>query len=171
MTTEPTDAELKAMWQLHAADIGGIFCYARAVLAKWGQPAQAAEPCPDCTRLNAQPAPATKQAVERVYAFRRKGLADFCTCDEARYEELSNKPRLFETRIFYAAPQPSPAAQGDALDAARYRWLAASCRITSEHWGGRWSIIIDGPAPKSHDSEDDFDAAIAAARARLEGKP
>ncbi|EKD98787.1 MAG: hypothetical protein ACD_23C00274G0006, partial [uncultured bacterium] len=22
----PTDAELKAMWQLHAADIGGIFC-------------------------------------------------------------------------------------------------------------------------------------------------
>ena len=44
MTTEPTDAELKAMWQLHAADIGGIFDFARAVLAKWGQPAQAAEP-------------------------------------------------------------------------------------------------------------------------------
>lgn len=42
--TQPTDAELKAMWQLHAADIGGIFHYARAVLAKWGQPAQAAEP-------------------------------------------------------------------------------------------------------------------------------
>ena len=40
----PTDAELKAMWQIHAADIGGIFYYARAVLAKWGQPAQAAEP-------------------------------------------------------------------------------------------------------------------------------
>ena len=85
----PTDAELKALWQLHAADIGGIFCYARAVLAKWGQPA-----------------PATQQAGERVYAFRRKGLADFCTCDEARYEELSNKPHLFETRIFYTAPQP-----------------------------------------------------------------
>ena len=40
----PTGAELKAMWQLHAADIGGIFDFARAVLAKWGQPAQAAEP-------------------------------------------------------------------------------------------------------------------------------
>ena len=40
----PTDAELKAMWQLHAADIGGIFYYARAVLEKWGHPAQAAEP-------------------------------------------------------------------------------------------------------------------------------
>jgi len=67
-------------------------------------------------------------------------------------------------------PQPSPAVQGDALDAERYRWLAASCRSTSEHWGGRWSIIIDGPAPKSHDSEDDFDAAIDAARAAQEGK-
>ena len=35
----PTDAELKAMWQLHAADIGGILDFARAVLAKWGTPA------------------------------------------------------------------------------------------------------------------------------------
>ena len=43
MTTEPTDAELKAMWQLHAADIGGIFDFARAVLAKWGQPSGATE--------------------------------------------------------------------------------------------------------------------------------
>lgn len=58
------------------------------------------------TAAPAQPAPATQQAGERVYAFRRKGLADFCTCDEARYEELSNKPHLFETRIFYTAPSP-----------------------------------------------------------------
>ena len=63
-----------------------------------------AEPCPDCTRLNAQPAPATQLAGESVYAFRGKGLEDFCTCDEARYEELSNKPHLFETRLFYTAP-------------------------------------------------------------------
>ena len=40
----PTDAELKAMWQIHAADIGGIFYYARAVLAKWGTPATGGEP-------------------------------------------------------------------------------------------------------------------------------
>ena len=40
----PTDAELKAMWQIHAADIGGIFSYARAVLAKCGTPAVAGEP-------------------------------------------------------------------------------------------------------------------------------
>ena len=54
----------------------------------------------------------------------------------------------------------------DALeDAARYRWLASHCRSTSEHWGGRWSIVVEGPAPKSRDSEDDFDAAIDAAMA------
>ena len=40
----PTDAELKALWRIHAADIGGSIYYARAVLAKWGQPAHAAEP-------------------------------------------------------------------------------------------------------------------------------
>ena len=40
---KPTDAELKAMWQLHAADIGGIFCYALAVLQRWGQPSGAGE--------------------------------------------------------------------------------------------------------------------------------
>ena len=32
------------MWQQHAADIGGIFSYALAVLAKWGTPAVAGEP-------------------------------------------------------------------------------------------------------------------------------
>ena len=48
-------------------------------------------------------------------------------------------------------------------DAKRYRWLAAYARSTSEHWGGRWSLVIDGPAPKSHNSEDDLDAAIDAA--------
>lgn len=53
--------------------------------AKWGQPAHSGEP---------------------VYAFRRKGLDDFCTCTEKRYAELSAKPNLFETRIFYTAPQP-----------------------------------------------------------------
>ena len=51
-------------------------------------------------------------------------------------------------------------------DAERMRFLAAHCRSTSEHWGGRWSIVIEGPPPKSHDSEDDFYAAIDAAIAK-----
>jgi len=45
---------------------------------------------------------------EPVYAFRRKGLDDFCTCDERRYLELQGKPHLFEVAIFYRA---TPTAQ------------------------------------------------------------
>ena len=68
-------------------------------------------------------APAAQQAGGRVYAFRRKGLLAFCTCDEARYEELSNKPHLFETRIFYTAPQPSYTAQATAAPAGDWLWV------------------------------------------------
>ena len=78
MSTRPTDAELKAMWQLHAADIGGIFYYARAVLEKWGQPAQVVDCALEGERTvsrdgrtveasvnpHRQPAPATQQAGE-----------------------------------------------------------------------------------------------------------
>ena len=48
-------------------------------------------------------------AGDPVFAFRRKGLDDFCTCTEERYAELSAKPNLFETRIFYTTPQPAQA--------------------------------------------------------------
>jgi len=41
---------------------------------------------------------------EPVYAFRRKGLDDFCTCDKRRYDELAGKPNLFEVAVFYTAP-------------------------------------------------------------------
>ena len=41
---------------------------------------------------------------ESVYAFRRKGLDDFCTCDKRRYDELASKPNLFEVAVFYTAP-------------------------------------------------------------------
>lgn len=82
-------------------------------------------------------------------------------------------PRMAQSlRAHFASPtpqadsQPAPVAQGDAEDAARYRFLAARFRITGEHWGGRWSIVVEGPSPESHDSKDDFDAAIDAARAQ-----
>jgi hypothetical protein len=51
-------------------------------------------------------------------------------------------------------------------DAERYRWIAGHCRSTSEHWGGRWSIIVEGPCPTAHDEEAAFDAAIDAARSK-----
>ena len=66
MTTEPTDAELKAMWRLHAADIGGIFYYARAVLAKWGTPAPADSLVGDSERL-AWMADGWTQGHEKLY--------------------------------------------------------------------------------------------------------
>ena len=68
------------------------------------------------------------------------------------------------------AQEPAPPSDDVVKDAARYRFLAGHCRSTSEHWGGRWSIVVDGPAPKSHDSEDDFDEAVDAALAAQEGK-
>lgn len=67
-----------------------------------------------------------------------------------------------DTYMRIANEEANRAASLEA-DAARYRFLAARCRSTAEHWGGRWSIVIDGPAPRRHDDEDDFDAAIDAA--------
>ena len=94
--TEPTDAELDELRQANSGKLNFVTfsefrTIARAVLAKWGNPAVAGEP---------------------VFAFRRKGLDDFCTCTEERYAELSAKPNLFETRIFYTAPQPTQAQAG-----------------------------------------------------------
>ena len=53
-------------------------------------------------------------------------------------------------------------------DAERYRWLTTHARTTSEHWGGRWSIVIDGPAPERHGCKDALDEAIDAAIAKME---
>lgn len=99
--TQPTDAEIEALghrmcWRYkHDTGVNHISTFtfnaqtlrdfARAVLVKWSQPAHSGEP---------------------VYAFRRRWQDDFCTCTEKRYAELSDKPTLFETRIFYTAPQP-----------------------------------------------------------------
>jgi hypothetical protein len=44
---------------------------------------------------------------EPVYAFRKKGLDDFCTCDARRYLEFKNKPHAFEVTIFYTAAPPA----------------------------------------------------------------
>lgn len=56
---------------------------------------------PDKNTSNA-PAP------QPIYMFRRKGLDDFCTCTKSRYDELSRKPHLFETKIAYTDPVPAP---------------------------------------------------------------
>ena len=90
----------------------------------------------------------------------------------ARATEVGKLMRFEQPLNLYTAPQPAPAPLSDDVvrDAARYRFLAGHCRSTSEHWGGRWSIVVDGPAPKSHDGEDDFDEAVDAALAAQGGK-
>ena len=58
--------------------------------------------------------------------------------------------------------QPEPPADV-ARDAERYRWLLENARATAEHWGGRWSLVIDSPAPGKDASPEAINAAIDAA--------
>lgn len=51
------------------------------------------------------------QSQKPIYAFRRKGLEDFCTCTEERYFELAGKPNLFEVAEFYTTPKAMPNKQ------------------------------------------------------------
>ena len=60
---------------------------------------------------------------EPVYAFRRKGMDDFCTCNKARFDELASKPHLFETAIFYTSQPRKAVKLSDseiASDASRH---------------------------------------------------
>lgn len=52
----------------------------------------------------------------------------------------------------------------DALwaDVQRYRWLMGNSRICPEHWGSRWSIVVESRNP-ADDSAAAVDAAIDAA--------
>lgn len=55
-------------------------------------------------------------------------------------------------------------------DAERYRWLRDKCRATGEHWGGRWSLVIEGPCPDGDESSGAIDKAIDAAIKRQGGE-
>ena len=98
-----------------------------------------AEPCPDCTRWNVQPAPATQQAREVSDAM---VLAALQMQHPAAYGQYLRHPangpktsirteaeidtaRRMIAAALAAAPQPSPTAQADSVqeDAARYRFI------------------------------------------------
>ena len=115
-----------------------------------------------------QPAPADLEQLRERIA--RMGL----DVDRAMRGHVNEQSPLGTQRLAAIAalvkPKPAPPSDDVVKDAARYRFLAGHCRSTSEHWGGRWSIVVDGPAPKSHDSEDDFDEAVDAALAAQGGK-
>ena len=52
-----------------------------------------------------------------VYAFRRKGLDDFCTCDEHRYNELAQKHTLFEVKVLYHSPPTAEQIEQETAEA------------------------------------------------------
>lgn len=77
-----TDEEIMAIPPMHSN--GGQLAYARkiesAILAK------------------------QREQLKLIFAFRRRGLFDFCTCTKERYDELAQKPHIFEVAIFYTKP-------------------------------------------------------------------
>jgi hypothetical protein len=66
---------------------------------------------------------------EPVYAFRRKGLDDYCTCDARRYLELKNKPHMFEVTIFYRAAPPAQTPPKDDFISKRAQFDAEWSKV------------------------------------------
>lgn len=58
-----------------------------------------------------------------VYAFRRKGLDYFCTCDERRYKELAQKPTLFEVKVLYTFPPTAEQIEQETAEACAKVYL------------------------------------------------
>ena len=145
----PTDAELKALWRIHAADIGGSIYYARAVLAKWGTPAVAEEPF--CWHW------------ENTFD---GGMGAWKKNPETLGINMSHPE--YKWTALYTTPQPTQAQAGAVpLDEARRLfdagWKAAALFCDREDVVAD-GIIGFGACPQ-------FEAAFSAARARLEGKP
>ena len=70
---------------------------------------------------------ATKAAPQPIYMFRRNGLDDFCTCTKSRYDELSRKPHLFETKIAYTDPVAAPQREWVELEDDEVTEIADRC--------------------------------------------
>ncbi|MGX5662196.1 hypothetical protein [Diaphorobacter nitroreducens] len=79
-----------------------------------------------------------------------------CALADRKFDSLSRSsaPPEWCPLPLYTAPQPAPVAQGDAEDAARYRWLRCSGQ------GRQRAVFLDSK------TVDELDAAIDAARAQ-----
>lgn len=100
---------------------------------------------------------------EPVYLYRRRGFRSFETCNHVQYAELSAKPRLFETKVLYTAPQPAPDVK--ALMEALRVLVAAGHRLNDE---AEECTYDDGMAEvASYDFWGYFREALEAADAAL----
>ena len=104
MTTEPTDAELQQLWQNSNPTNFEAISFARAVLAKWGQPSGAGE---------------------AVYQFRRAHCSDWYD----GHADHGDGGGPYEERTLYTTPQPTqtvPPAGREPLTAAQVSDLLES---------------------------------------------
>ena len=112
-----------------------------------------AEPCPDCTRLNAQPAPATQQPEGGVVAYLDVGANGYLDLgSELSEDALQQLPKGRHALViagtygidgYIAAPQPSPTAQAaDSVleDAARWQTFIALPYATRAEWASNLSL-------------------------------
>ena len=99
-----------------------------------------------------------------------------CQDHEANARLIAAAPELLDERDRLRAEAEALADVIDTLraDAERYRWLTQFARLIPEHWGGRWSLVIDGPSPCGY-SKEAIDVAVynakEKARAALKETP
>ena len=138
MGSSPTDAEIIALADETRTGEPGRdgyilpISFARAVLQRWGQPSGAGEPV----------------------AWYVTGCGRLLDEDEAKAEarHIGGTARAIP---LYTTPQPSPAAQGNALDAARYAIVRR---------GQHWSVIDGLGDPLTGDRLDAAVDAVCAAQ-------
>ena len=97
MSTQPTDAELDALWRFEASKkwdstLAMRTSFTRAVLAKWGSPVVAGEP------------------VAWQYRAAHEGL--WFDCGEDRAKQRAAHPDKWEVRPLFTAPQPTQMQAG-----------------------------------------------------------
>jgi hypothetical protein len=130
--SEAIQQAIRAMeWML--CDYEHLNTMGEPLAANWPQRVQAVKDA--VAKLQAAQAQAGEGGA--VYAYRRKGLDYFCTCDESRYLELSEK-RNFEVAIFYTRP---PAQQ--KFDESTARWRHDSEELEALHMN-----LDDAKAPR-----------------------
>ena len=143
MTNKPTDHEIDVFVQVCREKGMRELDVFQAVLTRWGQPAHSGEPV----------------------AWLDPWTGTNVTADPDAYGKHGIP--------LYTAPQPSPAAQGYALDAARLDWLESNSQINIErvrYLGATKSIYEVTPYDSIGYDGETLRDAIDAARAAQEGK-